>query len=118
MLLRPVDSSGDILPVLSSSAMLSGGPAAAALAESRLNLLSGEWWENRSWGNRILEMMRSSRPAEADTQRISSYLTFYILETSGVLDVRDVSCTVSGRGITYSCRVVTESGSASVTYEF
>jgi hypothetical protein len=41
--------------------MLSGGPAVAALAESRLNLLSGEWWENRSWGNRILQMMRSSR---------------------------------------------------------
>ena len=61
MLLRPVDASGDILPVLSSSSMLSGGPAVAALAESRLNLLSGEWWENRFWGNRILEILRSSR---------------------------------------------------------
>ena len=48
MLLRPLDASGDILPVLSSSSMLSGGPAVAVLAESRLNLLSGEWWENRS----------------------------------------------------------------------
>ena len=117
MLLRPVDSSGDILPVLSSSAMLSGGPAAAALAESRLNLLSGEWWENRSWGNRILEMMRSSRLTEADVPRISSYLTSYILETSGVLDVRDISCTVSGRGITYSCTVITDSGSVPISYE-
>ncbi len=118
MLLRPVDSSGDILPVLSSSSMLSGGPAVAALVESRLNLLSGEWWENRSWGNRILEMMRSARLSEADTQRVSSYLTSYILETSGVLDVRDVSCTVSGRGIMYSCTAITDSGSVPVSYEF
>ena len=117
MLLRPVDSSGDILPVLSSSSMLSGGPAVAALVESRLNLLSGEWWENRSWGNRILEILRSSRLAEADVPRVSSYLTSYILETSGVLDVRDISCTVSGRGITYSCMVITDSGSVSVSYE-
>ena len=104
--------------MLSSASMLSGGPAVAALAESRLNLLSGEWWENRSWGNRILEMMRSSRLTEADVPAVLSYLTSYILGTSGVLDVRDVSCTLSGRGVTYSCKVVTESGSAPVSYEF
>ena len=118
MKMRPTDENGDILPVLSGAVMASGPEAVVALVRDRLNLLAGEWWENRSWGNRILEMMRSSRLAEADVPAVLSYLTSYILGTSGVLDVRDVSCTLSGRGVTYSCKVVTESGSAPVSYEF
>ena len=46
LLLRPVDDSGDILPVLSSSALVSGSFAVTQLVRDRLNLLSGEWWEN------------------------------------------------------------------------
>ena len=51
MLLRPVDASGDILPVLSSSSMLSGPEAVARLAEYRLRWSAGGisaevvgWW--------------------------------------------------------------------------
>ena len=46
MLLRPVDASGDILPVISSSVLLSGPEAVALLVQDRLSLLRGEWWEN------------------------------------------------------------------------
>ena len=46
MLLRPVDASGDILPVLSSSDLESDPESVALLVRDRLNLLSGEWWEN------------------------------------------------------------------------
>ena len=118
MLLRPLDSSGDILPVLSSTAMLRGGEAVAALVESRLNLLSGEWWENRGVGNEILSMLSSSRLTESDAASVSSYLTSYILATPGVHDVRDVSCSVSGRRLSFSCTVITDSESALVTYSF
>ena len=114
MLLRPLDSSGDILPVLSS--MLRGGEAVAALVESRLNLLSGEWWENRSVGNEILSMLSSSRLTESDAASVSSYLTSYILATPGVHDVRDVSCSVSGRRLSFSCTVITADGEEKITY--
>ena len=50
MLIRPVDASGDILPVLSSSDMISGPEAVALLVRYRLSLLRGEWWENPEWG--------------------------------------------------------------------
>ena len=43
MLLRPVDASGDILPVLSSSDLVSGAEAVVILARDRLNLL---WHHN------------------------------------------------------------------------
>ena len=39
MILRPVDASGDILPVLSSRALLSGPEAVARLVEYRLWIL-------------------------------------------------------------------------------
>ena len=65
MLLRPVDDSGDILPVLSSSVLVSGSLAVTQLVRDRLNLLSGEWWENPSWGCDILDRFQSSRITEA-----------------------------------------------------
>ena len=46
MLLRPVDASGDILPVLSTSVLVSDPESVVLLVRDRLNLLSGEWWEN------------------------------------------------------------------------
>ena len=52
MILRPVDENGDILPVLSSADLIRGAPATARLVKDRLELLSGDWWENLTWGNR------------------------------------------------------------------
>ena len=43
MILRPVDASGDILPVSSSSDLLSGPEAVARLAAYKLSLLKGDW---------------------------------------------------------------------------
>ena len=118
MIHRPTDASGDILPVLSPSALVKGAPAAALLVRERLELLAGEWWENPEWGNEILDMLRESRLTEADQQTLSSYLTSYIRETPGVDDVRDVSFSAEGRQFRYTCTVDTGDGSASVHYEF
>ena len=110
MLLRPVDSSGDILSVLSSSDLLRGAPATAALIQDRLDLLSGDWWENPAWGNEILTMLRESRLTEADVQALATYLTAYIRETPGVQEVKDVTFSVDGRQFSYQCTVITDDG--------
>ena len=110
MLLRSVDSSGDILPVLSSSDLLRGAPAVALLVRDRLDLLSGDWWENPAWGNEILTMLRESRLTPADVQPLSTYLTSYIRETPGVEDVQDVTFSVDGRCFSYQCTVITDDG--------
>ena len=65
MFLRPVDAGGDILPVRSSSDLLSGPEAAAQLVKYRLSLLTGEWWENPENGFPVFETMRESRVTEA-----------------------------------------------------
>ena len=118
MLLRPVDSSGDILPVLKGTAMLSGAEAAARMAEYRLNLYTGDWWENPSRGNEILDLLKESRLTEADAQALSTYLSSYIRETPGVKDVRDQQSAVTDRRLVFSCTVDTDQGPASVAYEF
>ena len=117
MLLRPVDFSGDILPVLSSSAMLSSPEAVAQLVKDRLSLLREEWWENPAAGFGILEDLRSSRLSSASGSVLASQITDYIRDTPGVLAVDDVSFSVSGRQFSYACTIRTEEGTAGVTYE-
>ena len=116
MLLRPVDASGDILPVLSVSLMLSGAEAVTALIRDRLNLNAGEWWENPSHGCMVLSMLRQGRLSEADKASLTSYLTSYISATPGVKAVEDVSASVIGREFSYSCRVFCGEESGNVAY--
>ena len=116
MLLRPVDASGDILPVLSTSALVSDPESVVLLVRDRLNLLSGEWWENPSWGCEIFDMIRSGRVTENDISALASYLSSYIAATPGVRSVEDVHTAVSGRQFTYSCRVLTEQGSGNASF--
>ena len=118
MTIRPLDSSGDILPVLASSGMLSGAEALALLIEDRLKLLTGDWWENPAWGCEILDLLKESRLTEADQQAMASYLTSYIRETESVREVRDVLLSVNGRQIAFSCTVVSEDGEAGIGITF
>ena len=116
MLLRPVDASSDILPVISSSVLLSGPEAVALLVQDRLSLLRGEWWENPENGFFILDTLQGSRVTEADASALSSQITAYVRETPGVRDVEDVRFSVEGRQFSYACEIRTEEGNAEVNY--
>ena len=115
LVLRALDASGDILPVLSLNDTLTGAAAIVRLAAHRLQQLVGEWWENPRHGNEILDML-ASRMSESDLPAFSSYLSSYILQTPGVVDVRDVSCSLTGRTASFRCTLVTESGEESLEY--
>ena len=116
MRLRPVDENGDILPVLVSASLLKGPEAVAWLVKDRLELLAGDWWENPAWGNAVVDMLRESRLTEADTRALANYLTSYIRQTPGVLEVEDAAISVEGRRFSFSCRVDTEEGPAEIDY--
>lgn len=116
MIMRPVNASGDILPVLASSDMVKGAQAVALLVRDRLELLVGDWWENPEKGNSILQMLRDTRLTESDQQALGTYLSSYIRETDGVQDIRDVSFSVVGRRFSFSCVIDTEDGSAEIRY--
>ena len=117
MIMRPVNASGDILPVLASSDMVKGAAAVALLVRDRLDLLVGDWWENPEKGNSILQMMKESRLTGADQQALGTYLSSYIREMDGVQDIRDVSFSVVGRRFSFSCTVLTEDGTAELVYQ-
>ena len=116
MILRPVDANGDVLPVLTSASLLRDVLAVARLVKDRLELLSGDWWENPAWGNEIVDLLKESRLTEADTQALVSYLSSYIRETTGVLDVRDAVGSVNGKQFSFSCTVDTEYGETIIRY--
>ena len=116
MILRPADPSGDILPVLSASDLVSGPEAVVLLVRDRLNLHAGEWWENPAWGCGVFDMIRSGRVTGQDVAALASALSSYIAATPGVQSVEDVRADVSGRRFTYACRVLTESGDGTVSW--
>ncbi len=116
MILRPADASGDLLPVMSSSDLLSGPEAVARLVQYRLSLLRGEWWENPENGFFLFDEMRENRITEAEASTVASQITAYIRETPGVRDAENARFTVSGRRFSYSCTVRTEEGQADVHY--
>ncbi len=116
MIIRPVDENGDILPVLVSASLLKGSGAVARLVKDRLDLLAGEWWENPAWGNGVIDMLKDSRLTEADSQALANYITSYIRQTPGVLEVEDVVFSMEGKFFSYSCRADTEDGDARIDY--
>ena len=113
---RPADASADILPVLSAADLLTGIRAETQLIRDRLNLLTGDWWENPEWGNGILELLRESRLTETDRQILANYLSDYIRKTPGVVDVREVKCSFGGGQFRYECTVDTGAGTARISY--
>ena len=117
MRIRPVDQNGDVLPVLHASDMFSGSLAVAKLVEDRLNLFSGDWWENPAWGNGILRMLQEGRLTEADAQSLSTYLAGYVRGTAGVKEVQEEKWALDGGRFSWGCTVITEYGKGEVEYE-
>lgn len=117
MRMRPTDENGDVLPVLHTGEMFSGSLAVASLVESRLELYAGDWWENPARGNEILKMLQEGRLTNADAQALSTYLTEYVRETSGVQDVMGIRFSVEGHRFGWECTVLTEYGKAGIEFE-
>ncbi len=119
MISRPFDSSGDILPALSSSDLLSGPEAAAHALQDHLRLYRGDWWENPEKGNEILDLISVSRYTAQDASTLLTYLTSYILTLPGILSVSDTSASFSGHTFFFSCTAHTETGdTASISLSF
>ena len=109
---RPVDPTGDILPVLSPASLLTGPAAAAASLSDHLRLFRGDWWEYADQGNEILDLISSSRLTEKDLPALSSYLSSYILRFPAIRSVSAAQASLSGHALTFSCAAHTDSGGA------
>ncbi len=117
MIIRPTDSTGDILPVLSISAMAQKEEAVALLVKDRLSVFYGEWWENSNYGFPALKQMQESRLSETDIRNFSSMITEYIRQTEGVKEVFDVVTNLTNKQLNYSCSVLTVYGVTDIAYQ-
>ena len=89
MLSRPVDSSVDVLPVLTPGDLLSGPEAAAAGLSDHLRLFAGDWWESADRGNRAIGLISSSRLTDRDLPALSGTLSAYLLPVDENLSALD-----------------------------
>ena len=114
MMARPVDTDGDILPVISGADLLTGTEALAAGLRDQLRMYSGDWWENTEMGNEILELMAEARQTDEDAEALGSYLVGFLMEFVGVREVNEVAAAFEGREFRFSCRVRTSDGETKV----
>ena len=83
---RPVDENGDMMPVRDSSQMLYGSDAVAAAVDSRLDLVIGDWWEDRSLGFEVPQFLIDGlRASDSNAEMLLNYISAYIMQTQGVL---------------------------------
>ena len=113
---RPRDASGDILPVTAPVDLLTGPEAAAAVLSDHLHLLSGEWWENPSSGNEILDLLSDARGTDREAETLTSYLVSYIRTDPRVRSITDSRGSFSGRTFFFSCTAHTDDGESAVTF--
>lgn len=111
MTARPVDASGDILPVLSPGGLLSGPAAVAEAVRNSLRLNTGDWWEDPSRGLPLLELLRSVRLTEADLPAVTNLVAACIAEVPEVLSVSEVTAELTGHQVSVSARIRTAGGS-------
>ena len=112
MFSRPVDASGDILPVVSPSDLLSGPAACEAGLRDHLNLFPGDWWEFPDRGNPVFDLISLSRRTGQDAETLSTCLVSYIQSFPDVRSVSDVQAGCEGHVFTFSCTAHTETGDA------
>lgn len=107
---RPLDNTGDMMPVTSQAQMLTGVDAVMAAVGSRLRLLRGEWWEEPSLGFRVPEFLYTGTRLPAGPDMLAGYITAYIADTENVSAVVDVSAEMTNRVLRYHCRIETPFG--------
>lgn len=99
-----------MVPIRTNTEMLNGVDAVMAAVNSRLRLLTGEWWENESLGFAVPDfLIRGVRTANG-SELLSSYITAYIAATPGVQRVANVTSYTQNRRFFYHCTVVTDYG--------
>ncbi len=102
MTARPVDASGDILPVLSPASLLSEAPAVASALSAHLRLFTAAWWEYPARGNPVFDLMAAGPIQEKDLPALSACITSCLLTFPAVRSVSDVAASLSGSVLTYS----------------
>lgn len=110
MLCRPLDADDDMRPVGNQKQMISGKEAVLEAVKSRLHLLLGEWWEDESLGFVVPRLIYEGVRTEEGRTMLVNYITAYVAQTPGVVAVQDVSGTVEGRALAYTCTIITEYG--------
>ncbi len=110
MIYRPFDETGDALPVLNASDLLTGPDAAAAALRDHLNLFPGDWWEDPERGNELPDLLAASRLSEKEAGPLASWLCSYIQDFPGISSVTEVQASVSDGVFRFSCMAHTEQG--------
>lgn len=107
---RPLDDDGDMMPVRAADEMLSGADAVGQAVASRLRLVYGEWWEDRTVGFRAPRILTEGVRTEDGREMLANYIGAYIKDTDGVRAIAGTRVRYGGHELSVDAAIETESG--------
>ena len=113
---RPVDGTGDILPVITPEDLTTGTEAAANGLADFLRMFTGEWWENPERGNGVLDLIAGERVTEKQISALCSYLSSYVMSFPEVEQVTDVQGAVMNGGFTYTATAIVSGETVRISF--
>ena len=105
----PVDEFGDMVPIKSKSELLTDADAVKAAIDSRLGLVVGDWWEDRSIGFEVPRFL-VDRITESSIPMLVNYVAAYVQHTQGVTDLASSDYNFYDRELMIMLSVNTEFG--------
>ena len=111
---RRLDEHGDMVIGAGERTMLTNIEAITQAIYTRLHHLKGEWWENRKDGLPLYQQI-IGKPCTIDQQTITDLLiTERIMDTRGVIRIRNPNSFYEGRTHTFSCECETIYGATRI----
>ena len=116
MIVRPVSSDNDMMPVWSADQMVTARAAVGISVGDNLRLMHGEWWEDEELGMLIPDYFANT-VKQGDIQLFANYLSGAIAKMDGVKGVEGVEVAYDHRQLTYSCTLITDEGTDELEVE-
>ena len=113
MTIRPMDETGDVLPVTSRGDLPTGRESTAMALRCRARLFAGEWFEDDALGLPLRTEQFRSLGREDARRALAAEIATWLSGTAGVAGIRDAEITRDPddpRTLIFRAAVLTENG--------
>lgn len=114
MIYRQLDNDWDYVFGQGKDSYFSGVHAVTQAIQTRLKLLTSEWWEDQEDGLPLFQVIIGSRATQENKQAADLVVKNRVQDTPGVLSVEDFNSTIANRRYSATMTVNTVYGTENV----
>ena len=115
---RMLDENGDYSFGKGQQNITYGIYAVSQAIKTRLLLLKGEWWENKEEGIPLFQDILGTSGAADNLTIVDNLIKERIIKTKDVLAIKEFNSSFENRSYSFSCKVDTKYGEATISLSF